>query len=128
MRKRNSDKLLNRVLKIAVIFTLVIILTIFIFTKSTLYCIIFFIGSCIGFLGYRLMIRVVDRVIAKRKGKGLLLLAGLGKMILISVVFIIVSKYSEPAVLFYMLGLSVIILSVAVEGGGYIFRSYKDGT
>ena len=127
MKKESSDKLIKRIIKRAVFFALMFILTIFIFTKSVLYCIIFFVGSCVSLLGFHLMIIVVDSVIQKRKGKGLFILAGFGKMILISVIFIIVSRYSEPAVLFYLFGLSVIIFSIIGEGGRQIYRSFKDG-
>jgi len=128
MRKENSEKLLRRVFKITIVLTFAIILTIFVFTKSVLYCIIFLTGSGVSSFGYYVMIQVVDRVIRKRKGNGLFILVGLGKMILISLIFVFVSKYSEPAVLFYLLGLSVIIFSIIVEGGSYIYRSFKDGT
>ncbi|MCK4889600.1 MAG: hypothetical protein KAR14_07465 [Candidatus Aminicenantes bacterium] len=127
MKKESSDKLIKRVFKRAVFFALMFVLTIFVFTKSVLYCIIFFVGSSVSLLGFYLMILVVDRVIQKRKGKGLFILAGFGKMILISVIFIIVSRYSEPAVLFYLFGLSVIIFSIIGEGGRQIYRSFKDG-
>lgn len=128
MRKESSDKLIKRVFRRAVFLTLIVILTIFIFTKSLLYCIMFSVGSGVSFLGYYLMILVVDRIILKKRGRGLFILAGLGKMILISLIFILVSGYSETAVLFYLLGLSMIIFSIIGEGGSQIFRSFKDGT
>ncbi|MEN8223065.1 MAG: ATP synthase subunit I [Acidobacteriota bacterium] len=128
MKKENSGLMINRIFKRALFITLIIILTIFIFTKSPLYCIMFLVGSGISFLGYYIMIRVVDRVISKKKGKGLFILAGLGKMTLISVIFIFISRYSEAAVLFYLLGLSVIIFSIIGEGGRQLLRSFKDGT
>lgn len=127
MKKESSDVLIKRVLRRAVFFALMLILAIFIFTMSVLYCIMFLIGSCVSLFGYYLMIRVVDRVIQKKKGKGLLVLAGFGKMILISVIFVLVARYSEPAVLFYLFGLSVIIFSIIGEGGRQIYRSFKDG-
>jgi len=128
MKKENSSIMINRVFKRALFITVMIILTILVFTKSPLYCIMFIIGSGISFLGYYLMIRVVDKVIGKKRGKGLFILTGLGKMILISVIFILISRYSEAAVLFYLLGLSVIIVSIIGEGGRQLFRSFKDGT
>lgn len=128
MRKESSDKLIKRVFRRALFLTLITILTIFFFTKSILYCIMLSVGSGVSFLGYFLMIHVVDRIILKKRGKGLFILAGLGKMILITLIFIIVSEYSEPAVLFYLLGLSMIIFSIIGEGGSQIFRSFKDGT
>jgi len=128
MKKEKSEILIRRIFVRGLILSLLIILTIFIFTKSLLYCIMFSVGSGISFLGYFLMIRVVDRVIGKRKGIGIFLLTGLGKLVLISAVFILISRYSEPAVLFYLLGLSVIIFSIVGEGGRQVFRSFKDGT
>ncbi len=127
MKNESSEKLIKRVQKRAMFFSLMLILTIFVFTKSVLYCIMFFVGSCVSLLGYYLMILVVDRVIHKRKGKGFFVLAGFGKLIFISVIFILVSRYSEPAVLFYLLGLSVIIMSIIGEGGRQLYRSFKDG-
>ena len=128
MKKENSSILINRVFKRALFITVIIILTIFVFTKSPLYCIMFLVGSGISFLGYYLMIRVVDRVIGNKRGKGLFILTGLGKMTLISLIFIIISRHSEAAVLFYLLGLSVVIFSIIGEGGRQLFRSFKDGT
>jgi len=128
MKKENSSIMINRIFKRALFITVIIILTIFVFTKSPLYCIMFIIGSGISFLGYYLMIRVVDRVIGKKRGKGLFILTGLGKMTLISLIFILISRYSEAAVLFYLLGLTVIIFSIIGEGGRQLFRSFKDGT
>ncbi len=128
MKKENSAIMISRVFRRALFITVIIILTIFLFTKRPLYCIMFLAGSGISFLGYYLMIRVVDRIISRKKGKGFFILAGLGKMALISVIFIIISRISEAAVLFYLLGLSVIIFSIIGEGGRQLFRSFKDGT
>ncbi len=128
MKSENSSAMIIRVFKRALFLSVVIILTIFVFTKSPLYCIMFLVGSGVSFLGYYLMIRVVDRIIGKKKGKGLFILTGFGKMALISLIFIFISRYSEAAVLFYLLGLSVIIFSIIGEGSRQLFRSFKDGT
>ncbi len=128
MKKESSERMLKRVFQRALFITLVLIAAIFFFTKSALYCIIFFVGSSISFLGLYLMIRVVDRIIFKRSGKWIFLLSGLGKMILISVIFVIVAGYPEPAVIFYLFGLSVIILSITGEAVRQVFRSFRNGT
>ena len=128
MKKENSAQLIRRVAVRALFLTGLTLVPIGFFTKNPLYCIIFMIGSGISFFGYFLMIRVVDRVMGKKSGKCLFFTSGLGKMILITAVFILVSKYPEPAVLFYMLGLSMIILSVIIEGGSQVFRGLGNGS
>ena len=76
--------MLKRIAFRGAVVSIVLLMVIFIFTKSFLYCIMFLIGSGISFFGYFLMIRAVDRVIRKSRGKGLFILMGFGKMILIS--------------------------------------------
>ncbi len=128
MKKESSKELLRRVTRRGLILMFIAGVLIFFFTKSPVYCIIFFVGSGISFLGYFVLIHTVTGIIEKGKSKLIFFLSGLLKMLLISVVFVIVSKYSEPAVLFYLAGLSVIVLSVMLEGGSQVLRSFKDGT
>jgi len=58
------------------------------------------------------MIKIIDRILLKRKGQVLFFAASFLKMAVIAAIFYPVSRVSETAVLFYILGLSVIIISV----------------
>ncbi|MCK4764427.1 MAG: hypothetical protein KAW12_19665 [Candidatus Aminicenantes bacterium] len=62
------------------------------------------------------MIKLIDRIFKKRKGQVLFFAAGFLKMAVIAATFYPVSRISETAVLFYILGFSVIVLSIMIEG------------
>lgn len=70
------------------------------------------------------MIKIIDRILIKRKGQVLFFLAAFLKMIVIAAIFYTVSRVSETAVLFYILGLSVIIISIFGEGAFQLFRRH----
>jgi hypothetical protein len=73
------------------------------------------------------MISVISSILEKKKGKWLFFLSGAGKMGVIAAIFILISKYSETSVLFYMLGLSVFVFSITFEGIFQLYRSKKYG-
>jgi hypothetical protein len=68
------------------------------------------------------MIKIIDQILIKKKGRGLFFLAAFLKMIVITAIFYLVSGVSEAAVLFYILGLSIIIISIFGEGACQLFR------
>lgn len=98
-----------------------------IFTMNLLYCIINFTASIMSITGFLMMIKLLDRVIQKGRGIPLFLTGGLIKLIVIATLFYLFSKISENAVLFYMLGLSVITLSILTEGGYQLFKGKDRG-
>ncbi len=127
MIKEKSKLLLKRIQSRGMWITGVIMVPICFFTKSPIYCIIFLCGSGVSFLGFFVMVKTVSRILDKKKGKGLFFLSGVVKMSVIGALFILISKHSETAVLFYMLGLSVIVFSITIEGVSQLFRSKKYG-
>jgi hypothetical protein len=87
----------------------------------------FLCGAVVSLSGYLLMIKIIDRILTKRKGQGLFFLAAFLKIVVISVIFYGVSRISEKAVLFYILGLSIIIIAIFLEGFYQLFRRDSGG-
>lgn len=75
------------------------------------------------------MIKMTDRVLAsgKKKAARLFYLAGLLKIGIIAAFFLMVSRISETAVIFHIMGLSIIVLSIVVEGFYQLYRSQSNG-
>ncbi|MEN8154806.1 MAG: ATP synthase subunit I [Acidobacteriota bacterium] len=127
MIKEKSKALLDRIKKKVLWITGILAILIYFFTKSPIYCIIFLCGSVVSFLGFIILAAAVSRILEKKKGKGLFFLSGAVKMGVIAALFILISKHSEKAVLFYMLGLSVFVLAITLEGVSQLYRSKKHG-
>ncbi|MGE5341661.1 MAG: hypothetical protein ACM3SY_09290 [Candidatus Omnitrophota bacterium] len=75
------------------------------------------------------MVKIVDRLlqVEKKRSQGPYFLVSGMKLAVISAGFYLVSRISETAVLFYMLGISVIPLSIIGEGGYQLYRSFSNG-
>ena len=73
------------------------------------------------------MIKTIDRLLKKGRGSGLFFVASFLKLILIAVLFYIVSLISQKGVIFYILGLSVIVFATLFEAAYQIYRSLLDG-
>jgi chromate transport protein ChrA len=54
-------------------------------------------------------------------------LLAVSKLLVISGVFYLVSRAGDSAVLFHILGLSVIVLAIFVEAGYQLYRSFSNG-
>ena len=59
--------------------------------------------------------------------KGLFFFVAFFKIFLISVIFYPISRISESAVLFYILGLSIIVFATMVEGMIQLVRNFSNG-
>lgn len=127
IKKNNSGKPVKRIIKFVCILQVLLICFIYLFTKSGIYSIIFFCGAVVSLSGYLLMIKLIDRILTKRKGQGLFFLAAFFKMAVISAIFYGVSRVSEKAVLFYILGLSMIVLAIFMEGFVQLCRRDSGG-
>jgi hypothetical protein len=73
------------------------------------------------------MIKLIDRILTRGKGQGLFFLVAFLKMVVISAIFYGVSRVSERAVLFYILGLSIIVLAIFMEGFAQLCRRSSGG-
>ena len=84
-------------------------------------------GEMEKLLGFLLMVKMIDKVIYKRKGYSSFFVVGLSKMIIISTIFYFISRVSKSAVLFYMLGLSVVVAAIMAEAIYQFYRSFNNG-
>jgi hypothetical protein len=100
-----------------------LLVLIYFFTKSIFYSIIFSLGAMISILGFLTMIKMTDLVLKKGKGPWLFILALLVKLAVIVLVLYLVSRASGKAVIFHVLGLSVIVIAIAVEGIYQVYLS-----
>lgn len=123
-KKTNPANPVKRIIKFALIQQVLLFCFIYLFTNRVIYSIIYICGSLVSISGYLLMIKIIDRILIKRKGQVLFFLAAFLKMIVIAAIFYPVSRVSETAVLFYILGLSVIIISIFGEGAFQLFRRH----
>jgi len=126
MKKEKKPDTIKRIIKIAVIVQVIIIIFSFLFTMNFIYSIIIFLASIIGISGFFIMIKLIDKCLFKDKGITLLFLISFLKMGLIAVVFYFISKISEEATLFFLLGLSVIVISIMIEGAYQFYRSFSN--
>jgi hypothetical protein len=127
MAKKTSSRIIPRIIKISLVIQIVIIGLVYAFTNSLFYCIIVFLASAFGILSFLIMIKLIDRYLDKKKGKSLIFLSGFIKMGLITLAFYPLSKVSEAAILFFILGLSTIVLSILAEGIYQMFRKTSNG-
>ena len=121
----NSSRMIKRLLKMAVYPLPVIMIVIFIFTKDLFYSIIFLLGAIISISGFLLMIKMTDRILKKGKGQGPFFLVLLLELAVIALVFYLVAGISEKAVLYHILGLSIIVLSIFSEGIYQLYRNKR---
>jgi len=120
--------MIKRLLKISIYIQPVIAGIIYICTWNIFYSIIYLTGGILSVSGFVLLIKMIDRIlqIDKKRGQGMYFAASALKFIVIAAVFYPVSRVSEAAVLFYIFGLSVIPLSIFVEGGYQLYRSFSN--
>lgn len=128
MEKKADTNIINRILRISVISQIILIIFIYFFTNNYLYCIITILAAIIGITGFVIMIKSLDKCLSSGRKKAIFFITGFVKLIVISLAFILISRISETAVLFYLLGLSVIVISAMIEGAYQIYRSFSNGT
>ncbi len=129
LTRMSSSHIVKRLFKIS-LYTMVIFMTvIYIWTGNGFYSIIFLLGGIISISGFLLMTKMTDRVLKRRKKieKRFFFLAGFIKLAIISAVFYLVSRVSETAVLFFILGLLIVFISILVEGIYQLYRSAANG-
>jgi len=124
MKNERSADILKRIIVLAIGCQVVLTIFIYLFTKRLIYSIILFSAAIISIAGFLLMIKSIDRIFKRGKGQGLFFLAELLKMALIAAVFYPVSRVSETAVLIYILGLSLIVISIMIEGLFQLLRGF----
>lgn len=127
MAKESNRQVIRRILRISIFSQPVILVLVYAFTNRAIYCIITLLATLIGISSFMIMIKLVDRYIKKKRGRVLFFLFIFLKISLIVALFIPLSRISEAAVLFYMLGLSTIVLSTMAEGVYQICRNLSNG-
>lgn len=125
MEKRNKTDIIRRIISISIITQIIIFLLSYFFTKNIIYSIITLIAASVAISGFIIMVKITDRYLRKRRGRGLLFLASFLKITLIMAIFYPVSKISEQAVLFFILGLSVLVISTLIEGLYQLFLIFS---
>jgi hypothetical protein len=123
MEKKTSSQLIKRLIKLAIVTLGILMIPIYFFTKSMFYSIIFCSGAIISISGFILMIKMTDRVLNKGKGQLLFAMALFFKLGVIALSVYLVSRVSGSAVLFHILGLSIIVIAIGMEGIYQLFHS-----
>ena len=124
MEKNTSAQMIKRVIKLAIFTTGLLIIPIYFFTKSIFCDIIFFSGAIISISGFILMIKMIDRVLNKRKGHLLFAVVLFIKLGVIALSAYLVSRLPGSAMWFLILGLSVIVIAIGMEG---IYQLFQPG-
>ena len=106
---------------------IIIIGLIYVFTKSLIYCIITLLATLVGILSFLAMIKIIDRYLTKQKGKFLIFFSSFLKIVLIIAIFYPLSKISDAAIFFFILGLFTVVLSIMIESAYQIFRNISNG-
>jgi hypothetical protein len=130
MEKKSSNIIVKRLLKLSIYAQVTLLVLIFLFTKSIFYSIIFFLGTLISILGFFAMIKMIDRVLGQGKGQMLFFLVVVLKMAVIAGVVFLISRisHSDAAVLYHVLGLSIVIIAIGLEGIYRVYRSVFNGS
>jgi hypothetical protein len=123
MEKITSSQLIKRLIILAIVTLVLLMIPIYIFTKSIFYSIIFCSGAIISISGFILMIKMTDRVLNQRKGQLLFTVALFFKLGVIALSLYLVSRVSGSAVIFLILGLSVIVIAIGMEGIYQLYHS-----
>jgi hypothetical protein len=125
MEKTTSSQLIKRLIKLAFVTSGLLMIPIYFFTKSMFYSIICCSGAIISISGFILMIKMTDRVLKNGKGQLLFAMALFFKLGVIALSVYLVSRVSFSAVLFHILGLSIIVIAIGMEGIYQLFHSRK---
>lgn len=123
MEKKTSSQLIKRLIKLAIITPGFLMIPIYFFTKSMFYSIIFCSGAIISISGFLLMIKMTDRVLNTGKGQLLFAMALFVKLGVIALSVYLVSRVSVSAMLFHIMGLSIIVIAIGMEGIYQLFHS-----
>ncbi|HDP94407.1 MAG TPA: hypothetical protein ENN40_03495 [Candidatus Aminicenantes bacterium] len=127
MKSDRARAVIQRILRISAGLTVVVVVAAVACTRSWLCSIIAFSAALIAQLGFLVMTRALDRYMRLRRGMGPFFMVSLAKLVVIVLFFLIASRISEQVVLFFLLGLSVVVMAVLVEGGIQLLRSLTHG-
>lgn len=122
MEKKTSFQLIKRLIKRAIVTLGLLMILIYIFTKSMFYSIIFCCGAILSISGFILMIKMTDRVLNKGKGQLFFTMVLFCKLSVIALSVYLVSRFSGSALLFLILGLSIIVIAIGLEGIFQLFH------
>lgn len=114
--KINSGIIIKRIMLLSIYIEGGLTVLIYFFTQNLFYCAVVLISTLMSVFFFWLLIKIVDKMIKSQKAVGLFFFAGMGKLTLITLVFYLISQVSEVAILFYMLGLSAVVISILFEG------------
>ena len=79
-------------------------------------------------MGFFSMIKFTDRLLKKGRGQLLFFSATAAKLLLIVGVFYLISKFRSDSIVYFIQGLSIIILAALLEGIRLFVRSIFHGT
>lgn len=125
--KESSKDMVKRVVKFSILIQVVGVVSIYLFTFQFIYSIIFLSGAVLSMLGFLVIVKMTDRVLKNGSSQGMVWLVGFLKLSVISLCFYLASRVSKGAVLYYILGLSVIMMAIALEGILQFRRSRVNG-
>ncbi len=120
---KDSSQMVKRLIDASIYIGLSLAILIYLFTKEAFYSIIFLLGTVVSISGFYIMIKMIDRILGRGKVSPLYFLVALLKMMIIAAVFYLVSRVGESAVLFHILGLSVIVMAIFMEAAYQLYRS-----
>ena len=125
----SSSHIVKRLIKLSLCAMGILLVVIYIWTGSIIYSIIFLSGGIVSISGFLLMIKMTDRVLKRgnKKEKWFFFLAGFMKLAVIAGLFYLAARISETALLFNILGLSLIFLAIFIEGVYQLYRSAANG-
>jgi hypothetical protein len=127
MEKTTSSQLIKRLIKLAIVTLGLLMIFIYIFTKSMFYSIICCCGAILSISGFILMIKITYKALNKGKSQLLFTMVLFFKLSVIALSVYLVSQFSGSAVLFHILGLSIIVIAIGMEGIYQLFHSrYKN--
>ena len=127
MKNDRARAVIQRILRVSAVLTMVTVVAAAACTQSWLCSIMAFSAALIAQLGFLVMIRTLDRYIRLRRGMAPFFMVSLAKLAVIVLFFFIASRISEQAVMFFLLGLSVVVMAVLIEGGIQLLRSLTHG-
>lgn len=94
---------------------------------DALYSIIVLGSAALSVAGFHIMMKTVDRLLRRSRGKVLFFALEIGKLAVVSATFVLTARISDGAALSYFLGISVIVLAIMGEGARLVWRSVFHG-
>ena len=127
MKKENSKIIFSRIIKNSIIIEGASLVFIFFFTKDLLCCIISFMAAFLSVAGFLVMILIIDKYTKEKCKLSFFFFISSSKFILITLGFYLASIISLEAALFFLLGISVIVMGIIGEAFYQIYRNFVSG-